>query len=69
MLRLDESTVDNGPAETNTLDVDLTSNLSASRNTSVGSFGEHALGSDSAAADSNFEAMPGKHTANWSIVN
>jgi len=47
MIRLDESSVDNGPAETNLLGVvDLPNNSSPSRSTSVENFGEHALGSE-----------------------
>ena len=50
---IDESTVDNRPAESHALGVvDLTSNLSSPRNTSFESFGEHALGSGSAELDS-----------------
>ena len=53
MIRLDDSSVDNGPAETNALGVvDLPSNSSPPRNTSVESFSEHALGSDLAEPDS-----------------
>ena len=47
MIRLDDSSVDNGPAETNALGVvDLPSNSSPPRNTSAESFGEHALSSE-----------------------
>ena len=54
MIRLNESPVDNGAAETNALGVvDLMSNSeSAPGNNSVGGFGEHALGSDSVDSDS-----------------
>ena len=50
MLRLDESTVDNGPAETNALGVvDLANHLGS---TSWESFGERAFGSDAADPES-----------------
>ena len=52
MIRLDESTVDNKPAETKTLDVVELTSRSTARNTSVGSFGENTLGSDFADSDS-----------------